>query len=159
MSYSFIRHFVRAIHQSPQRDAQVAMYSAYFDASGTKRTPVLTLGGFVSTVNKWERFEKEWARILKANGVSFFHMTEFASSKGEFADWKGDSERRKKFIDELIGCINLNTNKGFAASVVIADYDRVNSKHTLTESIGHPLAICGGVCIGAMRKWANHSTS
>src|SRR5579872_4678568 len=95
LSYSFLRHFVRAIHQ--QRGAQVAMYSAYFDASGTKRTPVLTLGGFVSTVAKWERFEKQWARILKANDVSFFHMTEFASSKGEFADWKGDSERRRKF--------------------------------------------------------------
>jgi hypothetical protein len=34
--------------------------SAYFDASGTVDSPVLTVAGFVSSVKKWIRFEQEW---------------------------------------------------------------------------------------------------
>jgi hypothetical protein len=54
------------------------------------------VSGFVSTVKKWVRFEIAWNAILSNDGVSAFHMTDYVSSKGEFASWKGDSARRKQ---------------------------------------------------------------
>jgi hypothetical protein len=42
------------------------MLSAYFDTSGNKRSPVMTMAGFVSRVDKWDHFQREWSdRNLK----------------------------------------------------------------------------------------------
>src|SRR5271165_1220952 len=132
--YSFLRHLGKAVFFGDFNDSlSMAMFSAYFDTSGTKRSAVLTSVGFVSRVKKWDRFSDEWLAILKAYGVSAMHMTDFASSIGEFAEWRGQSERRRKFIAELSACIRRNTNKGFAASVIIADYEAVDKDFMLGE--------------------------
>jgi hypothetical protein len=60
------------------------MYSAHFDESGTpdKFNRVLTVAGFVSTIQKWARYELQWLKILKDAGLpdgTIFHMNLFAS--------------------------------------------------------------------------------
>jgi hypothetical protein len=82
------------------------MFTAYFDASGTRNSRVITVAGFVSRVNKWKRFEAEWSEILSNAGVSWFHMTDFVSSLGEFKGWKGESKKRIDLLDSLIACIS-----------------------------------------------------
>jgi hypothetical protein len=94
----------------------VAIFTAYFDASGTKKMPVLTVAGFVSHVKRWDQFESKWSAILKRYGVSTLHMTEFASSKGEFKNWRGQSDRRRTFITELAECIKQEAKRGFATA-------------------------------------------
>jgi hypothetical protein len=130
------------------------MFTAYFDASGTKRTKVLTVAGFVSSVPKWNRFEKQWAEILAAYGITFFHMTEFASSTGEFKSWKGETAKRKEFIELLVDCIRRHTKKGFASSIVLADYNEINAKFLLSERAGQPFTMCGIACLWSVRDWA-----
>ena len=73
-------------------------FSAYFDASGTKRSPILTVAGFVGRASKWERFNREWNEILVREGVGFMHMTEFVSSRSEFSSWKGQTDRRRECV-------------------------------------------------------------
>jgi hypothetical protein len=58
----------------------IAMFTAYFDASGTSKATVITMAGFVSRVNKWERLEDEWPQPLPS-GITSFHMTDFVSSR------------------------------------------------------------------------------
>ncbi len=54
----------------------MAIFSAYFDASGTKRTKVLTVAGFVSRASKWDRFNVEWSAIFVGQKeVASLHMT------------------------------------------------------------------------------------
>jgi hypothetical protein len=130
------------------------MFTAYFDASGTKRTSVLTVSGFVSRVEKWARFEQEWGSILKREGINFFHMTDFASSLGEFEGWKGQTERRRKLIQDFVACVKKNTNKGFSCSVVMDDYNAVNKQYLLDENFGMPYVLAGFSCIAYMGKWA-----
>jgi hypothetical protein len=155
VAYNCLHHIVRSILLSEYRDnVPIAMFTAYFDASGTKRKTVLTVAGFVSRINKWTRFDEEWKEILDAYGVSRFHMTDFASSGGEFQGWKGKSFQRREFIEKLVSCIKRNTNKGFAASVIVEDFNRVNEEYPLAENAGLPFALCARTCTGMLKKWA-----
>jgi hypothetical protein len=132
----------------------MAVFSSYFDASGNKRMKAMTFAGFVSRVSKWDRFNKQWAKILSEEGVTAFHMTDFASSKGEYMSWKGDTERRRRFIAKLVDCIKRNTNKGFSSGVYLDDYNEVNRDFQLAEKMGQPYTLCGFACLGALAKWA-----
>lgn len=131
-------------------------YTAYFDASGRKdQQKVMTVAGFVSTVKKWTRFDVEWNAILESEGIKSFHMTEFASSKGEFGiGWRGETDRRRIFIEKLVRCLKRNMNKAFRASLIIEDYNRVNKMFALEETIGRPYAVCGTGCLYAVHLWA-----
>lgn len=133
----------------------VAVFSAYFDASGTKSgQPVLTVAGFVGRITKWDRFNSEWSSILSKEKVTAMHMTDFAASQDEFISWKGQTERRRKFISKLAECIKRNTNKGFASSVIVSEYRDVNAKFALSERIGAPYTLCTRACLGALKIWA-----
>jgi hypothetical protein len=132
----------------------VATFSAYFDASGNKRMSVLTVAGFVSRTSKWGRFDEEWAAILSRENVSAMHMTDFVSSQREFASWRGQTDRRRRFVSDLCQCIKRNTNKGFAKSVILSEYNEVNTEFMLGEVVGQPFTICAYACLGALEKWA-----
>ncbi len=47
------------------------MLIAYFDESGSKDTPFLTMAGYLSSEHKWKRFEREWAKTLKEYGAKY----------------------------------------------------------------------------------------
>ncbi len=62
--------------------------AAYFDASGKQeRHSFVTVAGATSPIKKWIRFEGQWRQVLKEEGVSEFHATDFAASEGEYKDW------------------------------------------------------------------------
>ena len=154
--YSSMEHLVRSVLFSRYKESVlVAMFSAYFDESGTRGERALAVCGFVSTVKKWSRFEIEWNGILKSEGVEEpFHMTDFVSSQRDFSGWKGQSERRRLFVRRLVGCVKKNVNKFFYAVLVIEDYEAVNKTFYLEEVIGRPYAVCGKQCLNMVRKWA-----
>jgi hypothetical protein len=136
--------------------AMFTAYSAYFDASGhPDQQNVFTVAGFVSTVKKWTRFDKEWKAILKSEGIETFHMTDFVSSKGEFAvGWKGETDRRRTLIARLAKCLQNNVNKSFRATLVMPDYVAVNGVYKLEEFLGRPYTLCSMLCVYTLRKWA-----
>jgi hypothetical protein len=129
------------------------MFTAYFDAAGTSRDRVMSIGGFVSDIKKWKRFETEWKKILDRESVTCFHMTDFVSSEREFKEWKGQSDRRRKFIADLVACARRNTNKAFGGALLVRDYDAVNKKYQLQENAGYPYSLCGHFCTYLVRKW------
>lgn len=153
-----MEHLARWLRFSRYNDAAlIAMftsYTAYFDASGHPDDhKIMTVGGFVSTVKKWARFDREWNAILQSEGVNSFRMSEFASSEGEFRAWKGQTERRRKFVEQLTDCLRKNVNKAFRSSLNIYDYDEVNAEYKLEEAIGRPYAACGTECLMALEMW------
>lgn len=132
----------------------VAVFSAYFDASGTKDSRILTVAGFVSRVSKWNKFDEQWGKILRREHVTSMHMTDFASSKGEFTEWKGQTEKRQRFVADLVECIRKNTNKGFASSLILPDYREINANFQFDEYVGHPFTLCTRNCLAALKTWA-----
>jgi hypothetical protein len=70
------------------------MLVAYLDESynhPTIKEPnpplVYTVGCWLSSVEKWQRFRKQWKAELKNRGLDFFHMSRFESRIGEYEDW------------------------------------------------------------------------
>jgi Protein of unknown function (DUF3800) len=132
------------------------MFTAYFDASGhPDDQKVMTVAGFVSSVKKWKRFEGEWDALLRAACVKYFRMSEFVSDQGEFdVGWKGQSEKRRLFIDGLAKCLKRNVNKSFRMTLVLSDYAKINNLYMLEENIGKPYTLCCVWCSAQLRKWA-----
>jgi hypothetical protein len=131
-------------------------YAAYLDASGQDDGVhrVITVAGIVSSIEKWERFEKEWCAALARHGVRAFHMTDFAASRQEFKLWKGDKGRRSQFIDELASIIKRNTNKIVVSSVELSGWRSMNKDYALDEVLGGPYELCGISAVGEVLRWA-----
>ena len=81
------------------------MLRAYFDRSElVNPAPVVAVGGYVTTDEKWTEFESAWKQVLDDFGVSMFHMVDFECRHGEFANWLND--RRTAFIRQLIDVVH-----------------------------------------------------
>jgi hypothetical protein len=133
----------------------MAMFTAHFDASGTKRSKVMSVAGFVATPNKWEKFQAEWMALLPP-GISMFHMKDFVSSRKGWEGWKGKSTERAKLIASLVACIKSNTRKGFAVVMRVRHYNRVNNEYAYAEKFGPPYSMLGLASPSQMKKWADN---
>src|SRR5947209_8051688 len=93
------------------RRCWMALFQAYYDASGTQSAPDggLCVVGLVSSEEKWLKFEPRWEAVLNEFGVTAHHMKEFTgpAPKSEFAKWGRDSERRARYLAALIKATKL----------------------------------------------------
>ncbi len=97
-------------------------YTVFFDESGDQHIKVFA--GFVAANDQWERFEKEWHDVLRRFEAPPLHMRTFAHSINEFATWKGDEQRRIRFLEALIGLREHYTPFGIAANSSIVKVGR-----------------------------------
>lgn len=134
-------------------------YTVYYDASGTQSDPrsSLVVAGLISTQQRWERFDKDWAQVLSDPefNVPYLHMKEFAHSvKGSpFEDWKGKEEKRGRFLASLHGVIKQWVNKASFMYAPLADYVAANAKYVLEESFGGAYSLAAVACYGNVTKW------
>lgn len=132
-------------------------YASYFDASrhgtSTEPHPVLTVAGAVAPVKKWTRFEGDWQQVLRSEGVTEFHATDFAASRGQYKGWKGDKDRRANFLSRLGGIIKRDVNRLFLVSVEIDAWNEVNRQFLLEENFYSPFALAGFSVLLQLRKW------
>ena len=49
---------------------------------------VYTIAGYISETYRWEKFEREWAKVLEKENIEFFHMKDFAQKKGVYETWE-----------------------------------------------------------------------
>lgn len=100
------------------------MLTAYFDESGTHENSedFLTIAGYLSSVDLWERFELEWLTLLKDPNfnIPYSHAVEMAHFKGPFSSW--DSAIRLAFEKQAHEIIKRNTWKSFDMSLNWAEY-------------------------------------
>ena len=129
--------------------------TGYFDASGHPDSgTVLVVSGFVSSDARWERFERQWNEVLAAAGIRVFHMRDFTQSTGEFEVWKGDEEKRKSLLSDLIEIV-VNSASVFysvAGAVVVKDWHQCNRDYRLEESDLQPYSIGGWLCVNQVRR-------
>jgi hypothetical protein len=155
--YSELDHLIRSIYlgrYSPEMMIGM-LYAAFFDTSGeAKGFDILTVAGAAAPMKKWIRFDRDWRAVLSDEGVSEFHATDFAASKGEYLEWKGDTKRRSAFLRRLIKIIKENTNKFFCCSVELAGWEEVNQEYCLEEFFYSPYALAGCAVLESTLKWA-----
>ncbi len=113
------------------------MIQAVFDESGTDaEAPYVTVAGYISTVQRWERFSAEWRETLRAFGLTRFHMVDFAQRVREFASW--DEKRRVRVFNRFARLIDKHVRFGIGFAVVKADFERIvlpyiSEQHPLHE--------------------------
>lgn len=96
------------------------MFKAYFDESGhSSQHRFVCVAGCVASVDAWDCFEREWRAELDAAEISIFHMTDFESSRGEFAKWANDLQAHKNFIAKLITIMNRHVNAYVAGTETV----------------------------------------
>lgn len=155
--YSVIEYLARVIWlgRYSERNLMGLLSAAYFDASGKRQGyRFLTVAGAVAPIKKWIRFEKQWNIVLSDEGVSEFHSTDFAASKREYKEWKGDKLRRSAFLKRLVKIIQENTNKLFLATIEMPTWDEVNKTYLLEETFHSPYALAGFSVTCRALNWA-----
>jgi hypothetical protein len=158
--YSPIQHLADAVflnHDPSKRYfAIMTAHTAYFDASGDKGASMLTVGGYISTVEDWKIFEAEWNAVLDKYKVPYFHRKKFIANQKPFtnAKWKRE-ETRKAFLDKLVGVIARNVNFCVLNLLPIPDWETVNREYCMEEERLTPFAVAGCMAIPATYEWCN----
>lgn len=130
-------------------------YSAYFDESGTHdNSEAVVVAGCVASNQQWQEFDRTWREVLSDAEINHFHMRDFAHSLREFKDWKNDEQRRTRFLKLLVETMRRNIRRSFSSSVVIRDYERINTRYQLSE-FSSPYVICALTCVVDVAKWCN----
>lgn len=133
------------------------MFKVYLDESGSPDdTTAVVVAGFLTTLEQWIEFERNWKEAVASFGVTALHMRDFAHSNREFATWKHDEQKRQRFLSRLINIIRTRVRRGFAHAVLMDDYRQVNRAFFL-EDIIKPYAIAGRTCVASAARWAQRN--
>jgi hypothetical protein len=136
------------------KDSYVALFSAYFDASGAPDDcDAVVVAGFIAEAGQWVEFERNWQDALRAFEVSGLHMKEYAHSLKEFSSWRGDQKRRAAFLERLVSIVKIRTLHSFVTAVMMDGYREVDKRYCLSET-QRPFAPGGISCVDKVRKWA-----
>lgn len=136
---------------SDSSERLVTVFRVYYDASGTEGSAAhVVVAGIAGTVSGWERVENCWSSLLEEEGVSNFHMKEFAHFRGPFTEWRGQEDRRASFLRKLIAIASSGVDRAF-----ITAFHAPNTK-ALQEEIGSPqgaYAFAAASCIVRACDW------
>ncbi len=82
--YSLIEHLAKIASGSNWMRVRLAMFTAYFDASGDNSSRyVVAVCGFVASADAWIAWESEWLERLRISHLDALHMSELEKSKNQ----------------------------------------------------------------------------
>jgi hypothetical protein len=115
------------------------MVCVYYDESGeygaTGELLNMSMGGCVAPLEKWESFGESWRAALSAEGLDYFHMTEFEAWRPPFdfklPDGNRDKEKHNRLLNSLLDLMvdHVEHFAGFANGNLISP-----DMHRLTNS-------------------------
>jgi hypothetical protein len=135
------------------------MLMAACDASTDSQKMFLSVGGFVSSAAGWKGFDGEWRERLAQEGLSYFHMAEFADSVGHFEPLKKQLQRRQGLLKDLVGIIVSHAYRKFGVTVEVETADAEFAKQNKLDYAPKALALAGEVACGQAILWAREEGS
>jgi hypothetical protein len=138
-------------HRGASRKRYLAVLIAYFDESGSKDTPMLTMAGYLSDERRWRIFERDWQKTLKEYCAGYLHMREFAQSRGEFKGWP--EWKRKAFLQKLIWVIKSTVLFRVGAVVPCKDYMETVGATDPKDTRRSPFWLCFLSCMSAVLSY------
>jgi hypothetical protein len=144
----------------------MAIFNAYFDASGhpdaTGEGSALFVSGWISTVEKWAKFERLWLDLLAENGLEPpFHMTDFQAGQGQYKVIRRDEARYRAFKNTAIALMTRYTHKAFSVGLVIPHLRRFYAEYEVPPELQDqkPFPWCAMHCMRLVYIWMNNRLS
>jgi hypothetical protein len=137
------------------RDVILSAFTCYFDASGKESDqPVVATAGYVACAEAWVSFERDWLKRLGEDGLTYWHTSEFNGHTGEFEKgWKGNNERKRKLVVDLVQIIRDNVGRQFGSSVKVSDIERVFTVEQKRRYSVSASSLTAAACAAAVRLW------
>lgn len=126
------------------------IFTAYLDDSGTHDdSTAAVVAGYLSTADRWERFEAEWIDALRDLEIPMFHMSQFASRKGPYESWT--DARRAECSPRLRKIINDHIVASVGTTIPTEAWDRIAAPQ-LPDEQGGPYGMAFWGCVLAVRE-------
>jgi Protein of unknown function (DUF3800) len=141
-----VEHILVSTRGLRWQDIQMAMFTVYFDDSGTSPSQHVAIAtAMIIPARQIIRLEREWETLKRKEGFSCFHTAEFMAnnSKSEFANW--DEEKRQRVFKRVRDITKKYATRVFSFAVYKEDYDQivpedvreVSGKHHYSWAIRH----------------------
>jgi hypothetical protein len=114
---------------------------AYIDDSGDPE--VFTLGGYISTAERWIKFSGEWKGVLGIKRLDYFKMKEFNLRYAQNMEME---------LDTFLNVIDRNVMFEVSFSVIREDLDYICSLYGLSDSERNPYFIAWNSIVSATDK-------
>ena len=115
---------------SPQPDSVMAIVlPGWFDDStrDDAQHRVAALGGCVGTAAQWAVQDAAWQRdVLDHFGLPDYHVKDFASFEGPYAQFEGNPARTLELSEAILGTLRKSRVRSFGAMVRLDDLRRFN---------------------------------
>lgn len=152
-TYDGFVHLIESIEAKPE--TLMPMFTLYCDDSGTHaKSDVAIAGCYVSTVEQWREFKRNWEEIDAKEHFGVFHMADFVAKRKQFAfpEWQ-DDKKRDRTIRALVATINTRVRIGIAAAVVKSAYNEIVPAN-MREHLGrNHYTFAVRMCIAFVEQW------
>lgn len=101
-------------------DRLFMIWTGYIDETETHGAPLMILGGFLSTAERWAAFDKDWALLLDSHNLPYSHAYDLVHKNPPFGGW--GSDRHNDFILGARELMNRHAFAGFSAVIRRDDY-------------------------------------
>lgn len=126
---------------------------AAFDASGNESSGLIVVAGFISSVKDWKSFSALWHARLEEDGLEYFHMVDFASSREQFRQgWREDEARRQHLLGDLLGLIKSHAYRQFSSAVEMKTFSRLSAENKRKSSL-NAYVLAARTCAADVRRW------
>jgi hypothetical protein len=129
----------------------MCMEIGYFDEAGGSDCGFTFVCGWISSIERWEKFEIDWKLLLSFHDLPYFHMKEFSQSLGPFGKWKNSEGSRRKFLMQASDVIHTVAQRAFICGVQHEAFKTIHKEYPI--SFSSPYAFAGRICIAWANAW------
>lgn len=149
--YDAFGHLVSALCLRP--DNLMVALTAYFDESYSQgENAVYTVAGYLSTVEKWEVFRKEWQALLDRDDLPPFSMKKFVNPYDKiYGKWS--KSKRKLFNRIQHKLIKECYEQSFATSLIMDAYNAATPAQQM--GLGTPHEFTAIHCLKEIKIYAD----
>lgn len=154
---SGIEHFAKTccLSRSDWRTLPIGMLTVAFDASQDLRKKYLTVSGFIASAGDWVDFDVAWRKRLADDGLSCFHMVDFAQSNLAFKGWNEQENRRRSLLSDLLDIIQSHAYRKFGCTIIAEAYETGISPESKDFFAPNQLAMAGTLAGAEVLNWAD----
>lgn len=144
-----VKHLAMIAGGATWRSINLAMFTAYFDASGDEHEQLaLVVAGFIASAEAWIDWEREWLERLAIDGLAYFH-------RNELGGWP--QGKRERLIGDLCQIIREHVAYKIGIAIVNEDLHEVVSSAELREWRIKSYSVLGRTAAKEARCWATSS--